>query len=68
MLSVVLGQTHRVALRKVLEPFRQTENTLAPLLGLVAFLPAGERAAHDGYYTYYTYYTYYKQTDTQTGD
>ena len=68
MLSVVLGQTHRVALRKVLEPFRQTENTLAPLLGLVAFLPAGERAAHDGYYTYYTYYTYYKQADTQTGD
>ncbi len=68
LMSVVLGQTHRVALRKVLEPFRQTENTLAPLLGLVAFLPAGERAAHDGYYTYYTYYTYYKQADTQTGD
>ena len=68
LMSVVLGQTHRVALRKVLEPFRQAENTLAPLLGLVAFLPAGERAAHDGYYTYYTYYTYYKQADTQTGD
>ncbi len=68
IMSVVLGQTHRVALRKVLEPFRQPENTLAPLLGLVAFLPAGERAAYDGYYTYYTYYTYYKQADTKAGD
>ncbi len=68
LMSVVLGQTHRVALRKVVEPFRQEEAALAPLIGLVAFLPEGERALHDGYYTYYTYYAYYKQAGTKTGD
>jgi len=63
LMSVVLGQTQQVALRKVLEPFRPRENALAPLLGLVVFLPEGERVVHDGYYTHYTYYTYHKQTD-----